>query len=108
MTSPTPVSQPSFDEKAFVKRVIDLYYETDFKPIEDIFREVFEASFQTQEICNLICNKYYLSENYDSQSLYSILFNIVDYELCDEEDSNADTEESYVDDLVVNDDYDDY
>jgi|LakMenEpi03Aug12_release.lakeMendotaPanAssembly.Ray.scaffolds.fasta_scaffold2114507_1 hypothetical protein len=103
MTSPII----DFDENEFINYVIDRYLNDG--ATDDIFDECFKSRFPTNEISENIRLKYYPGENYDSMSLYSILYNKVDDEFYDVEDSNADTEEFDSDEeRLIYDDYDDY
>lgn len=103
MTSPII----DFDENEFINYVIDRYLNDG--ATDDIFDECFKSRFPTNDISENIRLKYYPGENYDSMSLYSILYNKVDDEFYDVEDSNADTEEFDSDEeRLLIDDYDDY
>ena len=98
----------SFDEKVFIESVICKFYNEDnTDTFEKVFDDYFRSLFITEDICEAIRNKYYSAENYDSESLYSILLNKVDDALYNEDDSFADTEENYdEDEEYEGDDYD--
>jgi hypothetical protein len=64
----------TFDETSFIKFMINRFYNDESnEPCEILFDYYFKAYFPTDEICEEIRNKYYSGENYDSESLYSIL-----------------------------------
>jgi hypothetical protein len=92
----------SFDENAFIKSVVNKYYNDDNEEDSDtVFDNYFRSFFQNREIRKAIRNKYYLN-NY--KSLYSILLFKFDEVLIDDADSDAETEEDYKD----YEDYEDY
>lgn len=88
MTSPI-----MFNEKEFINEVVDCCYNDNTRTLTAIFQNKFESSFPTDEICRFIANKYYPGENYDGESLYSILYNKVEDSIYDDLDSDADTDD---------------
>jgi hypothetical protein len=83
----------TFDETEFIKSIIDKYNDDISFSYYELFDMSFYSLFPTDEIREAIHNKYYLSENYDSESLYSILSNKLSNAIFDEFDSIADTNE---------------
>jgi hypothetical protein len=83
----------TFDETEFIETILERYNNDISLSYDEIFNMQFSSLFPTDEICEAVRNKYYLSENYDSESLYSILSNKIIDALFDEDDSIADTDE---------------
>lgn len=107
MTSPVL----DFDEKAFIDYVIDRYINDEIdnnQTTDDLFDDCFKTKFPSDEMCEEIRLKFYSGENYDSESLYSILYNKVDDAFYEKEESIADTEEFDSNEEELLDDYDDY
>ena len=83
----------TFDENEFIETILERYNIDISLSYDEIFNMHFSSLFPTDEICEAIRNKYYSGENYDSESLYSILSNKLIDAVYDEDDSIADTDE---------------
>ena len=87
-----------FDERKFIKSIIDKYYSNDNEEDSDaVFDDYFSSFFPNDVICEEIRNKYYLNEY--NESLYIILLSKFDDFLIQDEESDAETEEIDLDDI---------
>lgn len=108
MLIPMTSQNIQFDEKAFIQSILDRHNndEIAYEPYEEIFDNYYRLTFPTNEYSEFIRTTYYSGENYNSTSLYYILSNKLDDALFDEDDSHADTEEEFHQDVFEGEDYD--
>jgi hypothetical protein len=91
----------TFNETSFIKFMINRFYNDDSnEPCEILFDYYFKVYFPTDEICEAVRNKYYSGENYNSESLYSILLiKVQDKLLSEDEDPEFECDEMEAYDL---------
>lgn len=90
-----------FNENEFVYSLVKKYLndeEDGYETNDDLFDDYFKSSFPTEDICEEIRLKFYHGNEYESKTLYSILYNKVNNSYDDAIYSDLSTiEEDYED-----------